>query len=116
MRRPASPWQVLAPVVCLVAGFVFAVSARDSNGKQLRPASNRNLAGLVRDAEAQVRNADRQFAQLQASVSAAASAAGQGHSGVQAAQATVVPLARAGGLTAVRGPGITVILDDAPDS
>jgi len=116
MRRPASPWQVLAPVVCLAAGFIFAVSARDSRGTEFRPANTGNLAGLVRDAEAQVRDADRRFAQLQASVSAAAAAAGTGNSAVQAAQAAVVPLADAGGLTAVRGPGITVILDDAPES
>ena len=103
-------------MVCLVAGFIFAVSARDSHGKDFRANNTGNLAGLVRDAESQVRDADRRFAQLQASVSAAAAAAGTGNSAVRKAQAAVIPLARAGGLTAVRGPGITVILDDATDS
>jgi uncharacterized protein YlxW (UPF0749 family) len=106
---------VLAPVVCLVAGFIFAVSARDSGGTDLRSANNRNLAELVHDAEDRVRSADARYADLQAAASAAAASAGRGNSAVQAAQRSVAPLARAGGLVEVSGPGILVVLDDAPE-
>jgi uncharacterized protein YlxW (UPF0749 family) len=112
----ASSWGVLVPVVCLLAGFGFATSARDAGGTQLRPVANTNLADLVRNAEARVKAGDRTLTALQAQVSAAAAAAGRGDSAVAAAQAAAKPLGVAGGLTAVRGPGITVVLNDAADA
>ena len=55
MRLPArTGWRALVPVVCLVAGFGFAASARDSRGTELRPPSTANLRDLVRAAEGQV--------------------------------------------------------------
>jgi uncharacterized protein YlxW (UPF0749 family) len=113
LRRNRSRWQVLVPVVCLLAGFGFATSARDSRGTELRPASTADLADLVRKAETQVKDGDRALTALQAQVSAAASSAGAGDSEVAAAQAKVKPLTAPGGLTAVRGPGIVVVLNDA---
>ena len=104
------------PVVCLLAGFGFAVSYRDSRGTEIRVPNSGNLAGLVRNAESQVQAADRQYATLQAQVAAAARQAGQGNGAVAAAQSAVGPLAAAAGLTATAGPGITVILNDAPDN
>lgn len=116
LRAGASTWGVLVPVVCLLAGFGFATSAHDAGGTQLRPAANTNLADLVTNAEARVKAGDRTLAALQAQVSAAAAAAGRDDSAVAAAQAAAKPLAAAGGLTPVRGPGITVVLNDAPDA
>jgi uncharacterized protein YlxW (UPF0749 family) len=52
---------------------------------------------------------------LQAQVSAAADDAGRNDSAVANAQAQVKPLAPPGGLTAVRGPGIVVTLNDVSD-
>lgn len=106
-------WRILVPVVCLVAGIGFAASARDSGGKDLRNA-NSSLADTVRRAEQRVRSADTQVQQLQAEVNATAKAAGRGDSAVAAAQAKVTPLLAPAGLTAVTGPGLEVILDDAP--
>jgi uncharacterized protein YlxW (UPF0749 family) len=106
---------VLVPAVCLLAGFGFAVSAHQSSGKDARAPVNANLADLVRTAEANVRSADRTFASLQAQVSAAAKAAGADDAGVADAQNAAKALAEPGGLSAVAGPGITVILDDAAD-
>ncbi|MDT4937433.1 MAG: hypothetical protein QOG80_1104, partial [Pseudonocardiales bacterium] len=117
LRRLASGsrWRALVPVVCLLAGFGFAVSARQSRGTELPAPSTGNLAGLVRKAEADVRSADRAFAELQAQVAAATRAAGQDDAAVAAAQRRAAVLADPGGLSAVSGPGITVILDDASD-
>jgi uncharacterized protein YlxW (UPF0749 family) len=109
-------WRALVPVVCLVAGVGFAASARDSRGTNLRAPGTANLADLVRRAEHDVKQADARLAQLQAQVSAAAAQAGRGDSRVAAAQQRVRALQPAGGLTAVHGPGIEVVLDDAPDS
>lgn len=109
-------WRVFVPVVCLVAGLGFATSARESRGTDLRPAGNANLADLVRSAEREVKQADAQLLSLQAQVNAAAAQVGKGDSRVAAAEQQAKALEAPGGLTAVHGPGITVVLDDAPSS
>ena len=106
-------WRALVPVVCLVAGFGFAASARDSRGTDLRPPGTANLQDLVRAAEAQVRAGDARLAALQAQVGAATRLAGRSDSAVAALQARSAPLRAPGGLTAVHGPGLVVVLDDA---
>jgi len=111
---PGRRWRLLVPVVCLVAGVGFAASARDSRGTDLRAPGITSLADTVRSAEARVRSADAQLRTLQRQVQAEARAAGQDNSGVAAAQAKVTPLLQPGGLTAVTGSGIEVVLDDAP--
>jgi uncharacterized protein YlxW (UPF0749 family) len=107
---------VLVPVVCLIAGFGFAVTARDSRGTDLRPPGTANLRDLVRAAEAQVRTADGQVAALQRQVSAATRQAGRRNAAVRQAQAAAAPLRAPGGLTAMTGPGLVVVLNDAPQS
>ncbi|MFN2518426.1 MAG: DUF881 domain-containing protein [Jatrophihabitantaceae bacterium] len=109
----ASAWRMLVPVVCLFAGMGFAASHRDARGTELRSPVTANLRDFVRAAEAQVKNADRNVAQLQAQVTAATREAGRADSAVAAAQAKVGPALAPGGLTALRGPGIVVILNDA---
>lgn len=112
-NRQRRLWRVLVPVVCVVAGFGFAASARDSGGTQFRASGTARLTDLVRAAEDQVQAADRRLTALQDQVSAATKQAGQVNSDVAAAQAAVTPLQAPGGLTAVSGPGIEVVLDDA---
>jgi uncharacterized protein YlxW (UPF0749 family) len=107
-------WRVLVPVVCLVAGVGFAASARDSRGTDLRSAAVSNLADTVRRAEDRVRTADDQVRALQLQVNQAAAQAGRDDADVARAQRRVKPLLEPVGLTARRGPGIEVILDDAP--
>ena len=51
-------WRVFVPVVCLVAGVVFATSARESRGTELRAPGTANLVDTVRAAEARVHNLD----------------------------------------------------------
>jgi uncharacterized protein YlxW (UPF0749 family) len=112
--RRSVVWQVLVPVACLIAGFVFATSAHDSRGTDLRTPGFANLSDLVAAAEQRVHTADAQVARLQAEVNAATRQAAQGDSAVAAAQAMVTPLLQPGGLSALHGPGTVVVLDDAP--
>jgi uncharacterized protein YlxW (UPF0749 family) len=124
LRRPAvlggltsgPTWKVLVPVVCLVAGFGFAVSARESRGTELRAPGTADLRDLVASAEGRVRAADAELAALQRQVDAATRLAGRGDSAVARTQARTAPLLEPGGLTAVHGPGLIVTLDDAPES
>jgi uncharacterized protein YlxW (UPF0749 family) len=116
LPRPTDRWRVLVPVVCLVAGLIFAASAHDSHGTDLRAPGITSLADTVRSAEGRVHDADAQVRALQAQVDAQAKAAGADDSAVAAAQRATNPLLGPAGLTAVHGPGLTVVLDDAPGS
>jgi uncharacterized protein YlxW (UPF0749 family) len=112
--RPA--WRVLVPLVCLAAGFGFAVSARESRGTDLRAPGTADLRDLVVAAEGRVHAADAELAGLQRQVDAATRLAGHSDSAVARTQARTTPLLEPGGLTAVHGPGLLVTLNDAPES
>lgn len=105
---------MLVPVVCLLAGVGFAASVRAARGTDLRPQSNGNLAGLVQAAERDVHTQEQDVATLQRQVAAAAAVAGTGDSAVSRAQAQISPLQLAAGLQAMHGPGVEVVLNDAP--
>ena len=107
-------WRALVPVICLVAGLGFAVSARESRGGDLRTPVNATLADTVRQAEDRVHRLDRTVRDLQAEVNRLAKEAGQGDSAVARARAQIRALLAPAGLTAVQGPGLEVVLDDAP--
>jgi uncharacterized protein YlxW (UPF0749 family) len=113
LRGPSGRWRVLVPVVCLLAGGVFATSAHQSRGTPLRAPGTASLADLVRAAEGHVKSANAELAALQRQVSAATQRAGAKDSAVASAQARIDPLRAPGGLTKISGPGITVVLDDA---
>ena len=106
-------WRALVPAVCLVAGFGFAVSARESRGHELRNPVNATLAGTVQQAEDRVHRLDHTVRQLQTQVNRLAHQAGRGDSAVARARAQIRALLSPSGLTAVHGPGLEVVLDDA---
>jgi uncharacterized protein YlxW (UPF0749 family) len=112
--RAARRWRVLVPAVCAVAGFGFGVAARVSHGADIRTPVNSTLADTVRAAEDRVHRLDKQVQGLQRSITRTAKRAGRNNSAVAQAQAKVTPRLAPAGLTAVHGPGLEVILDDAP--
>lgn len=113
-QRGRGPWRALVPVVCLVAGVGFAASARDSGGTDLRSPGITSLADTVHRAEDRVRDADTEVRRLQAEVNRLTADVGDGDSAVKRQQRQVAPLRLPGGLEAVSGAGVRVILDDAP--
>jgi uncharacterized protein YlxW (UPF0749 family) len=100
--------------VCLVAGLGFAVSARESHGEEFRNPVNATLADTVQQAEDRVHRLDRTVRVLQAEVDRLARTAGAGDAAVARARAQIRALMAPAGLTAVAGPGLEVVLDDAP--
>jgi uncharacterized protein YlxW (UPF0749 family) len=106
-------WRVLVPIACLGAGLLFAVSAHTARGTDLRSPESANLAELVRSAEGQVNTLNNQLTTLQNSVTGLTTEAGRQNSAVAAAQLGGAGLLTPGGLTAVSGPGIRVVLDDS---
>jgi uncharacterized protein YlxW (UPF0749 family) len=106
-------WRALVPVVCLLAGLGFAVSARESQGTDLRAPVLTSLADTVQAAEDRVHRLDRQVLDLQTSVNRQARQAGHNDSAVARVQRRVAGQLAPAGLTAVYGPGLEVVLDDA---
>lgn len=116
LTRPALPrahrpsrWQLLVPVVCLVAGLGFATSAHDAHGTELRAPGITSLAGTVRAAETRVQAAGLRVSALQADIDRLTVRAGRGGT----VNRTLAALRTPGGLVAEHGPGLTVVLDDA---
>jgi uncharacterized protein YlxW (UPF0749 family) len=117
-RRETAPdrsrWRHAVPLIALLAGLLFAISARTSNGTDLRTSqSSADLPGLVTNAERQVNAELQQLADLQRQVTADTNQAAAGNADVAAAEKAGAPLLQPGGLTKLAGPGITVVLDDA---
>ena len=106
-------WRIGTPLVVLVCGGLFVVSAQSSEGTDLRPGRYDDLASLV-NAEAeryegltdQVSDLTREVAQLGSQVDDDA---------VKRLQADVERLRDPAGLVERTGPGVQVTLSDAPD-
>jgi uncharacterized protein YlxW (UPF0749 family) len=107
-------WRIGTPVVVLLSGTLFVVSAQSSEGTDLRPGRYDDLAGLVAaEAERYEELAD-QVGALNDDV--ADLAAQVEDDTVRRAQAEVERLRDPAGLVERSGPGVQVTLSDAPDA
>ena len=113
-RPPGAAWRVLVPVTALVAGLLFATSAATAAGTDLRAGRRTQLTDLISDERKTVDAQERRAAALRRQVAAVQAAAAARDSRVAAERSRGDALAGAAGLTAVRGRGVTVSLDDAP--
>lgn len=98
-------------VVLVLAGGLFATSARTADGTDLR-ASTSDLRSQVVAQERDVARADRRLAQLQEEVARLGREVDD--PAAQQLQAEAGSLAAPAGLDAVDGPGLVITLDDAP--
>src|SRR6266508_4238093 len=95
----------------MLAGLLFATSATNARGTDLRPSRNTTLAGLVEEQSRRSAALTRQHAALSGDIEK-----------LQAQQGSMAPklakqlkdLSVAVGTTPVTGPGLTVTLKDAP--
>ena len=107
------PWALLVPLTALGAGLLFATSASTAQGTDLRADRRLQLTELIARERAAVERRSEAAAELRAQVDAASAQVADRDSRVRAAAAPA-DLEAAAGLTAVRGPAVTVSLDDAP--
>lgn len=105
-------WAVLVPLTALSAGLLFATSASTAQGTDLRADRRLRLTELITRERQDVERRDRDAEQLRRSVAQLAGQLAGEDSRIGAAQAPA-ELVSAAGLTAVRGPAVTVTLDDA---
>ena len=101
-RRPCVP----------LAGLMIVISATHAQGTDLRPARNTDLVSLVQSQSRRNAELTRQLTSVRKDVDGLA-ARGTDQSDLAP---DVSRESRRVGLTAVTGPGVTVILDDAPAS
>jgi uncharacterized protein YlxW (UPF0749 family) len=110
-RGPA--WRLATPAVFVAAGVLLVTSAVTSRGTDLRPGRYDSLADLARQESQRVKALRDRVADLSADVEELS--AGLDSDALAELQARADALAGPAGLSAVRGPGLTVSLDDAPE-
>ncbi len=109
-RRPLG-WRVGVPIACGLAGLLFATSAISADGYDLR-SNITDLPTLVRDRAASVADLRDQQLQLRQQINALTGSVS--NEAMTSARRKVAALTPVAGLTAVKGPGLRVVLDDAP--
>lgn len=115
-RRRGSVWTLLVPVVALLAGLLFTTSATTANGTNLREDRTPQLVNLIGDRQRQISAALAQQSALQKSVLSQTNQIAGSDSGVAAQEQRANAQLGSAGLVAVRGPALTVTLNDAPTS
>jgi uncharacterized protein YlxW (UPF0749 family) len=110
--RPWTVWRVITPVAVLVSGSLFAVSALNSGGTDLRPGRYTDLAALVRTESRQYDGLRDRVARLTDEVAALTAAVDNDE--VERLRGQARALEGPAGLVEQTGPGVTVVLTDAP--
>jgi uncharacterized protein YlxW (UPF0749 family) len=106
-------WRLATPVVGLLSGALFVVSAHSSEGTDLRPGRFTDLASLVRSDAQQVDGLTGRVTSLKAQVGALSGSVDNRQVRKLTREAAVVK--SPAGLEAVSGPGLTITLSDAPE-
>ena len=109
----ARAWTLLVPLTALGAGLLFSTSASTAQGTDLRADRRLQLTELISRERSAVDRRTRDAAELRAEVERTTARLAEDDSRVSAA-APPAELERAAGLVPVRGPAVTVSLDDAP--
>jgi uncharacterized protein YlxW (UPF0749 family) len=102
--------RTVTAAVCAMAGLMIVISATHAQGTDLRPARNTDLVSLVQSQSRRNAELTRQLTNVRKDVDGLA-ARGTDQSYLAP---NVSRESQRVGLTAVTGPGVTVILDDAP--
>ncbi len=113
MRR-SSWWRALAVISAVLMGLLFATTALTARGTTLRAGPDTRLLGLIDDLQGRTDQQSRTVSDLQDQVQAALARVGKLDAGAAAAASNAELGSTSAGLTALRGPGVTISLDDAP--
>lgn len=113
LRGRVPLWRLLVPLTAAVGGLVLATSAVTARGTELRAGPTR-LADLLRQQERTLAARSAEERALRALVSERTRQVAAAERPVAAARARADSLAGPAGLGVVRGPAVTVRMDDAP--
>lgn len=112
--RTRQAWHVLVPLTALCAGLLFATSANTAQGTDLRAGRFSQLTDLIEATSETVKRREREAAALREQVAAVTREVGSRSSTVAAERSRGDAMLGAAGLQAIAGPGLRVVLDDAP--
>lgn len=107
-------WSVVVPVIALLAGMLFSLSARTADGTALRDDRRPQLAQLITDKRSQLAGRDKQEAALRTQVDQETAQLAQVDEPVKQAKQRADSMKAAAGFTALHGPGLTVVMNDSP--
>jgi uncharacterized protein YlxW (UPF0749 family) len=107
-------WRVATPVVGLLSGALFVVSAHSSEGTDLRPGRFTDLASMVQYDANRVANLKQRVADLNRQVTALSASVNDRQ--VKRFTREADKMKGPAGLLPVTGPGVTVTLSDAPQA
>lgn len=115
-RRPGQRrrgWSIVVPVIALLAGILFTTSATTADGTALRDDRRPQLAQLITDKRSRLDQSERKAAQLRAEVDQATAQLANVDQPVKEARERGNALLGPAGFTALRGPGVTIVLNDS---
>ncbi len=110
-RRP-SAWSVGVPLVALLAGVIFSASSQAARGTDLRSTAS-GMPDLIREHTRENARLSRQLSDLQSEVDRLNKAAAPGDARLSRLTNRADALADAAGTVEVRGPAVSVSLDDS---
>ncbi len=107
-------WSVGVPLIALAAGLLFTTSATTADGTSLRDDRRPQLAQLISDKQRRLAAAEKREAALRAEVDQEAARLAEVDVPVKNARQRADAVRQPAGFTALRGPGLTVTLNDSP--
>ncbi len=102
------------PVVALAAGLLFATSSQTAQGTDLRGGEVTELSSLISTRQDAIAEQQRLLGALQDQAQALTDQAASRYGNVAAAQAAGRGGEVSAGMVAMTGPGVEIVLDDAP--
>jgi uncharacterized protein YlxW (UPF0749 family) len=107
-------WSLLVPVIAALAGLLFTTTAHTAAGTNLRDDRRPELTRLIGERKVQVEDEANRAAALRAQIDDTTRTEAGSDNRVAQQQARADASKQDSGFAAVRGPGLRVVLDDAP--
>lgn len=111
-RASSMRWRWLTPLVCVLCGAMFPISAANSGGSDLRPGRYTDLGALADAQRAEGERLTQKASLLNAEIAALSAEIKDAR--VRAARRKAEALESPAGLKEVRGTGVRITLSDAP--
>jgi uncharacterized protein YlxW (UPF0749 family) len=107
-------WSLVVPAIMVAAGFLFTTSANVASGTELREDRRPRLAQVITEQQARIATEEQTARTLRREVDSATAALAGTDTPISDARERADALRQAVGLTALKGPGVSVSLNDAP--
>lgn len=107
-------WSIGVPLIALSAGLLFTTTATTAGGTSLRDDRQPQLAQVIADKRVRLDAREQRAAALRARVEQETDALADVDLPVQQQRQRVDALRQPAGFSALRGPGLTIVLNDSP--